>query len=288
MNYRHAFHAGNFADVFKHVFLTRILEYLKRKETPFRYIDTHAGIGSYNLASEEARRTGEWREGIARLLNSPAPDTLQPLLQPYLEIVREGLLDSLEGGTAGRYPGSPALAQSLLRSQDRMIFCELHPADRRRLTRHSGRDKRIKVIEIDGYMALRAYVPPVERRGLVLIDPPFEKTGEFATLARKAIEAWKKWPTGVYCIWYPVKDEDAVDDFYKELGKSGMASILRLELSVGQIGAKPGLVSNGLAVINPPYVLKTEAEELLPYLLEVLAQDDQAQWRIEDITVDTM
>lgn len=284
MNYRHAFHAGNFADVFKHIFLVRILEYLKRKDTPLRFIDTHAGIGSYNLAGDEAQRTGEWQSGIAKLLAVPCPPDIAPLLEPYLDIIRDGLPGIANGAGPGVYPGSPALAQSLLRRQDKMIFCELHSADVQKLIRHCGRDRRIKVIEIDGYTGLRAYVPPVERRGLVLIDPPFEKTDEFATLARNLVEAWEKWPTGTYCIWYPVKNDTAIELFFDTLNARGIPDILRLELAVRQPEANSGLNSSGLAIINPPYVLADEAQQILPFLQETLAQDSAAGWRIEHIT----
>ncbi len=219
MNYRHAFHAGNFADVFKHVLLTRILAYLMRKETPLRFIDTHAGIGFYDLAGDEAQRTGEWREGIGLLRKAIAPEAIADLLQPYLEIAASGADDD----SLARYPGSPAIAASLLRPLDRMIFCELHPADAGRLRRAFARDRRVKTIEIDGYTGLRAYVPPVERRGLVLIDPPFEDRGEFARLAAAVAEAWRKWPTGIYAIWYPVKSRRECDDFFADLADAGLA-----------------------------------------------------------------
>ena len=170
MNYRHAFHAGNFADVFKHAMLSRILAYLMRKDAPLRYLDTHAGVGRYDLSGDEASRTGEWREGIARVVNAQKPADVAALLAPWLEVV--GACDA--EGKPQTYPGSPALAQAMLRPQDRLTLCELHPADSETLRRAMGRDLRVKALHIDGYMALNAYVPPVERRGLVLVDPPFE------------------------------------------------------------------------------------------------------------------
>ncbi|MCC2096396.1 MAG: 23S rRNA (adenine(2030)-N(6))-methyltransferase RlmJ [Hyphomicrobiales bacterium] len=281
MNYRHAFHAGNFADVFKHVLLLRILTYLKRKPAPFRYIDTHAGIGSYDLAGDEATRTGEWRDGIARLLDADIPSGIEPLLDPYLAIVREWLASGGSGGHKPRYPGSPSLAQAALRPLDRLIFCELHPADVRALSRHTGRDKRTKIIAIDGYTGLRAYVPPVERRGLVLIDPPFEKTDEFAQIARSLGEAWRKWPTGIYCVWYPVKSLRDCDGFFDALCDNGIQKITRVEFAVRGPEPGAGLASNGLAIVNPPYVLEDEVHRILPFLQDVLQQGPGAGWRIE-------
>ena len=277
MNYRHAYHAGNFADVFKHALLTRILVYLMRKDAPLRCIDTHAGVGWYDLSGDEAERTGEWRDGIGRLAGAAPPGSTPELLQPYLAIAGA----AVAGGGAGRYPGSPAIAAALLRPDDRMIFCELHPADAARLQRQFARDKRVRAIEIDGYTALRAYVPPVERRGVVLIDPPFEDRGEFARLAGAVSAAWRKWPTGVYAVWYPVKAPGAADGFYGDLKEAGVRRILRLELAVDSVRPGGPLTATGLAVINPPYVLEAEARELLGFLARVLAQGAGAVWRVD-------
>ena len=262
MNYRHAFHAGNFADVFKHVLLTRLLVYLTQKDAALRYIDTHAGVGRYDLAGEAAQRTGEWRGGVARILEAPAPPEVAELLAPWLRVLGPADAD----GKPQSYPGSPAIAQALLRSQDRLTLCELHPADRAALARNMGRDRRVKALEIDGYMALRAYVPPVERRGLVLVDPPFEATDEFARLADAVLAAWRKWPTGVYALWHPIKDAGVVDDFYRRLEDAGVSRVLRLELAVAAPSAAGRLVGTGLALINPPHVLAAEARVLLPWL----------------------
>lgn len=279
MNYRHAFHAGNFADVFKHALLARILAYLMRKDAPLRYLDTHAGVGRYDLAGDEASRTGEWRDGIARVAMADQPAAIRDLLAPWLSVV--GPCDG-EGKPAA-YPGSPALAQALLRPQDRLTLCELHPSDRAALARAMGRDRRVKTLEIDGYMALNAYVPPPERRGLVLVDPPFESPDEFARMADAFASAWRKWPTGVYALWYPVKDERVVDRFYAALRRAGATEGLRLELAVAAPQAEGRLVATGLAVINPPYVLAEEARALAPWLARVLAQGEGGGWRVDAI-----
>ena len=177
MNYRHAFHAGNFADVFKHAILTRLLVLLMRKETPLRFIDTHAGAGRYDLDSEAARRSPEWRDGVARLLKARPQGEVASLLAPYLQAI--GPYDEADGRPFS-YPGSPAIAQDLLRAQDRLALCEAHPEERERLIAALGRDSRLSVAGADGYAALNAYVPPKERRGLVLVDPPFAATNEAA------------------------------------------------------------------------------------------------------------
>ena len=202
MNYRHAFHAGNFADVFKHVLLTRLLAYLMRKDAALRYVDTHAGIGFYDLGDARAERTGEWRGGIGALASAlpQASPQVMDLLKPYLDCL--GPLDAQ--GMPNLYPGSPAIAQHMSRKQDRLTLCELHAEDVKALKANIGRDKRAKVIAIDGYVALKAYVPPRERRGLVLIDPPFEDAREFERLASALPRAVEKWPTGTYALWHPV------------------------------------------------------------------------------------
>ncbi len=206
MNYRHAFHAGNFADVFKHAVLVRVLLYLCGKEAPFRVVDSHAGIGRYDLTREEPSRTNEWRAGIGRLIADPPDGKAGELLAPYLEIVRA----QNPGGGLRNYPGSPAIAEALSRPQDRMIFCELHPEDHAALRRNIGGDRRAKAVAIDGWTALKAYLPPKERRGLVLVDPAFEEPDEFVRLAAGFEEAHRRWPTGIYLLWYPVKNRDEV------------------------------------------------------------------------------
>ncbi|HLH10507.1 MAG TPA: 23S rRNA (adenine(2030)-N(6))-methyltransferase RlmJ [Methylovirgula sp.] len=271
MNYRHAFHAGNFADVFKHVILTRILLYLTRKETALRIVETHAGDGIYDLSATPAEKTSEWRAGIGRLVATSPPPDIAALLEPYLAIVKP-----LIAGKPPLYPGSPMLASRLLRRQDRMIFCDAHPQSIAALRAEPdlGRDRRVKIIGIDGYLALNAFVPPVERRGLVLIDPPFEERTEFADLLAGLTAAARKWPTGVYMIWYPIKDEKPVADFLEALAaalpQAGVRRILRLELKVDQRRPDGPLAANGLVILNPPHILDMEARKILSYLAQVM------------------
>src|SRR5215468_6685802 len=228
MNYRHAFHAGNFADVVKHATLARILTHLAAKPAAFRVIDTHAGAGLYDLAGEEASRSGEWHAGIERLTAAPIAAPVRALLAPYLDAV-----SALNGaGALTTYPGSPALARALLRPQDRLVACELEPQAAAALTRNLAGDRRIKTIAIDGWVALNAYVPPTERRGLVVIDPPFEDAGDFARLARGLEVAHRKWASGIYLLWYPIKGRQGPDALARALKRSGMGKILRAELAV--------------------------------------------------------
>ncbi|MGA2044667.1 MAG: 23S rRNA (adenine(2030)-N(6))-methyltransferase RlmJ [Roseiarcus sp.] len=273
MNYRHAFHAGNFADVFKHVLLARILVYMTRKDAPLRFLDTHAGAGRYDLTGPEAQRSGEWRFGVARLNGASPPPAVAALLAPYREAV--GPLDAQ--GRSKSYPGSPAIAQSLLRPQDRIALCELHPEDRATLVAALGRDARLSIVEIDGYVALNAWLPPKERRGLVLIDPPYEAPNESRRLVETLGRALAKWPGGTYALWRPIKDRRDDARFLNAVAALGAPNILQMELGVGHIvptaNSPEPLTRAGLLVVNPPHVLIEEARALLPWLAGLLARE---------------
>jgi 23S rRNA (adenine2030-N6)-methyltransferase len=266
MNYRHDYHAGNFADVVKHVVLTRILLHLSGKPAPFRYLETHSGSGIYDLGGVEAEATGEWRRGIGRILAADFPRAVRDLIAPYLAVVGPSV-------RCGRpqYQGSPAIAAAMLRAQDKMLFCELHPLARQSLEAHVGRDRRAKVLAIDGYVGLNAYIPPVERRGLVLIDPPFENPNEFSRLADALEAAWRKWRTGIFILWYPVKDASVVGAFMTRLLGGNIERILRLELQIDEPRSDGPLARTGLLVVNPPFRLEAEARLILPCLAESLA-----------------
>jgi 23S rRNA (adenine2030-N6)-methyltransferase len=274
VNYRHGFHAGNFADVFKHVFLTRILTYLARKDAPFRVIDTHAGAGEYNLQSEEANRGNEWRDGIGRFAGlGDIDESARELLKPYLDVV--GPLDA--EGPRSRYPGSPSIIQALMRPQDRATFCELHPDGFAELRANFRRDSRVACLHLDGYIGLKAGIPPKERRGFVLIDPPFERTNELDLAWSALLAAHAKWPSGTYALWYPVKDARTIASFVKHIAQSGVRRVLRLELAVDDVGAGGKLARTGLILTNPPYVLEDEAVILLPVLARKLARTPRTQ-----------
>ena len=273
MNYRHAFHAGNFADVFKHLLLALMLDYLKRKEGGFRYIDTHAGLGLYDLSGDEASRTGEWVDGIGRLVKESFAPEIAALLAPYLQ--------ALGPQATELYAGSPVLAQRLLRKQDRLTCCELHEEDFHSLERQMGRDNRLILRHENGYRALKGLVPPTERRGLVLIDPPFEERDEFQTMEEALAMAWRKWPTGIYALWYPVKDLRAIGQFVARLKERAIPRILRLELAVEAVRSEGGLCATGLIIVNPPYTLEEQARRLLPVLAKVLARGPGASALVE-------
>lgn len=277
MNYRHAYHAGNFADVVKHSVLARIIEYLKLKEKAFRIIDTHAGIGLYDLSSEEAQKTGEWRDGIGKLLDADLDPATANLLKPLLDVVRAM---NPHGGLR-LYPGSPMIARRLLRKQDRLSAIELHADDAARLKRRFEGDFQTRVIELDGWLALGAHLPPKERRGLVFIDPPFEKEGEFRRLVDGLVKAHRRWPGGIYALWYPVKDRAAVNSFRADLAAAGIGKILDIRFAIRQPSPEPRLDGTGMIVVNPPYPLQRELQTLLPALKSALAETPQARWAVE-------
>ncbi|HEY8384373.1 MAG TPA: 23S rRNA (adenine(2030)-N(6))-methyltransferase RlmJ [Microvirga sp.] len=276
MNYRHAFHAGNFADVMKHALLVRILAYLQRKETPIRVIDTHAGIGLYDLGADEAARTGEWGEGIGRLERPFGPE-VEALLEPYRRVVAE--VRARHGAKA--YPGSPAIVREMLRRQDRGVFVELHPTDHATLSARFNEVSNLKVMHLDGWTALHALIPPKEKRGLVLIDPPYEVPNEIARLGEELAVALRKWPTGVFAGWYPIKSHGPVDAMAAALDRVLDRPALRLDMLIDDPRSPDRLNGCGLLVINPPFALKGEAELLLPALAERLSRSGYGAFRCE-------
>jgi 23S rRNA (adenine2030-N6)-methyltransferase len=295
MNYRHAFHAGNFADVVKHAVLSRLLVHLCRKPAPYRAIDTHAGAGLYDLAGPEAARSGEWRSGIGRLMDTANPgaaipaaglpasateESLRSLLAPYLGAVAA----CNPPGRLTAYPGSPALMRAFLRAQDRLVACELEPNAAASLKRNFGQDRRIKLIAIDGWTALNAYVPPKERRGLALIDPPFEDSGDFPRLAQGLEAAHRKWAGGTYLLWYPIKAREQPDALARRLRRSGIGKILRAEVSIAPLVDPAHLSGCGLIVVNPPWTLEQELHIMLPALVPILARGDRGGARIDWIS----
>ncbi|MFW6413251.1 MAG: 23S rRNA (adenine(2030)-N(6))-methyltransferase RlmJ [Oceanicaulis sp.] len=282
MNYRHAFHAGNFADVLKHAVLALCLEHLKKKDKPFRYVDTHAGIGAYDLTSREAERSPEWKGGIARVLAAKRPEPVARALAPLLSIV------GTDAAALKTYPGSPEIAARLMREADRLALFELHPQDSRTLDARYARDARVKVKCEDGYRALKAALPPREKRGLVLIDPPFEHRDEMAHMAQAALDALGVWPLGTYVFWRPLKDLWAAERFDVGLAEwlieeKGFepGKILRADLWVREPGGEGPLAGAGVMVVNPPYTLEEDLLALLPWLAETLAQGEGAGWRLD-------
>ncbi|MEQ1405412.1 23S rRNA (adenine(2030)-N(6))-methyltransferase RlmJ [Neorhizobium sp. Rsf11] len=275
MNYRHIYHAGNFADVLKHAVLARLIRYAQKKDKAFRVLDTHAGIGLYDLSSEEAQKTGEWRDGIGRLLEAELPANVSELLEPYLSTVRELNPD----GALKLYPGSPKLARMLFRPQDRLSAMELHPEDFNRLHNLFEGDFQVRVTELDGWLALGAHLPPKEKRGIILVDPPYEEEGEYQRLVKGLANAYKRFPGGTYCLWYPIKKGAPIKVFHEELQALDIPKMLCTELTVRSDRETTGLTGSGLVIVNPPFTLKDELHVLLPVLRTILAQDRFASQR---------
>lgn len=269
MNYRHIYHAGNFADVVKHTVLARVIEYLKRKDAAFRVTDTHAGRGVYDLSSAEAQKTGEWREGIGRLMEGKLPREAAALISPYLEAIRAFNPD----GGMEKYPGSPAIARHLLRKQDRLSAIELHPEDAARLADEFAGDVQTRVIHLDGWLAMNAHLPPKEKRGLVLVDPPFEEPREFERMVDGLKKAYRRWPRGIYLFWYPIKDRRAVNTFRSSLAESGIPKIIDIRFELRSPSQEPRLDGAGLAVVNPPFTLAGEMKVLLPAIGKALGAE---------------
>jgi len=285
MNYRHAFHAGNFADVLKHAVFALCLEHLKKKDKPFRVIDTHAGIGVYDLNGDEARRSPEWRAGAGRVLEAEPPEAAAAALAPYLEAVRALNPD---GGALNVYPGSPQIAAFMARAQDRIQLCELHEADARTLDERYRLDARVKVEARDGYKALAGLVPPREKRGIVLVDPPFEHRDEMAFLAGAAKTGLERWPAGMFVFWRPLKDLWAAERFDVGLAEwliaeQGLApeKILRADLWVRDLESEGKLAGAGIVAVNPPFTLERDLLALLPWLSQTLGEEEGAGWRLD-------
>jgi 23S rRNA (adenine2030-N6)-methyltransferase len=273
MNYRHAYHAGNFADVHKHVVLARILTHLKQKPAAFRVIDTHAGAGRYDLSSPEASRGGEWRDGIGLIWQAQRSAALNAFLAPYLDTLSALNPD----GRLLHYPGSPLLVARTMRSQDRLIACEIEPQSFGLLQAALRGERGAKTLAIDGWTALGAYVPPKERRGLVLVDPPFEDTTDFLSLSATVAAAHGKWPTGIYCLWYPITARHQTGALARRFQKLGISNILRTELLLGEARRDAGLVGSGLIIVNPPFPLERDLRTFMPMLGQALRPDAVAR-----------
>lgn len=278
MNYRHAYHAGNFADVLKHATLALIIEHLKAKPAPFRVIDTHAGRGLYDLHSVEAGKTGEWSDGIGRLLAQPLPSAVDHLFAPYLAAVA-----ACNGGPDARrlvrYPGSPAIVHHLMRYCDKLVASELHPVEFTALSHHFAQDRRVKVLELDGWTALKANLPPPERRGIVVVDPPFEEPGEFHRMAIALDDARRRFETGIMMMWYPIKDVREVGRFREQIATTGHERVLDVELMVKSPDGH-GLPGCGLVIKNPPFELDLKLSKIAGFLAERLSRSHGATSRL--------
>jgi 23S rRNA (adenine2030-N6)-methyltransferase len=277
LSYRHSFHAGNYADVLKHCVQSLIIESMKEKEKPFLYLDTHAGAGRYLLGSEQAEKTGEYLEGIARIWQR---DDRPADLQPYLSVV-----DALNSqGTLRYYPGSPLISRHLLREQDKLHLTELHPSDFPLLRNEFNRDPRAKVLRADGFGQLKSQLPPTTRRGLILIDPPYELKTDYQAVVAGIKEGYKRFATGIYALWYPVVLRQTVKRMINELQATGIRRILQLELGIRPDSDQRGMTASGMIVINPPWKLENQMATLLPWLQEALVPSGTGHHLINWIT----
>lgn len=283
MNYRHHFHAGNFADVVKHVLLQGLLDGLGRKDTPYCYIDTHAGLGFYDLGASEAQRTLEFKSGLARVKLAP-PEGMPAWVVDYQKAVV-----ALQVERAGFwYPGSPWLALHMMRPQDRAVFMELHPEDAATLRTNFSRKSQAAVHQRDAYEGLVALIPPKEKRGLVLIDPPYEEErDDYAPVVELLKKAHAKWPTGMYAIWFPIKDYHAITRFYRRLRNTGIPKMLATELNVLPPDNSLGLNGSGMIIVNPPWQFSDVAFRTLKWLRPVLSDHPQSGMKVEWLTPET-
>lgn len=277
MNYRHAYHAGNFADVFKHTILVSLIKAMQRKDTPFCYLDTHAGIGLYDLSSEASQKSKEYESGITLLLKEK---TYPEQLKTYLDCIKK----INPNNTLRYYPGSPLLVHNLLRPDDRMILSELHPDDYKILKKHFDHKKNVYTHLDDGYQSLKAFLPPKERRGLILIDPPYEKSNEWSHIVPTLSNALKRFATGVYAVWYPIKDRPPIERFHQHLKQNIDKPILVAELSIYPENSAQHLNGNGMVIINPPWQLYEQIKDYMPLLWSILSQQHLGQSRVFMLT----
>jgi 23S rRNA (adenine2030-N6)-methyltransferase len=273
--YRHAFHAGNHADVLKHTVLTLVLRYMNQKDKSYRLVDTHAGAGGYSLEGRFAQKKGEYEQGILRLIDR---DDLPAPVADYVALVRQ----FNPGGQLEQYPGSPAFAQMLLRAQDQLRLFELHPTDHKILASYIGEVKGAEVFDTDGFDGLKGQVPPSSRRGVILMDPSYEGHRDYNRVVASLREALSRFAEGVYLIWYPQVSKLEAAQLPKRLEALAPKGWLHARLTVQQPDRQGfGLAGSGMFVINPPFTLHDELAEVLPYLTEVLGQFDGANYSLE-------
>lgn len=279
MNYRHLYHAGNFADVIKHVIEVQLISSMQNKDAGFCYIDTHAGNGYYDLYSDETSKTKEYENGIERVIHHPNPPSI---VKRYLHFVHEMNNELLKAKFASLryYPGSTTIAQKMLRPQDHMIACELHPEEHQQLRQQFAGRKQVAIHHTDGYLGLKAFLPPKERRGLILIDPPYEDPDEFTHLARTLPAAIKRFESGVYAIWYPIKDSKHTEQFQKTLRQQIDKQILSVELTIYP-DLPNHLNGTGMVIINPPWNLDKHIEQFLSWLWEALSVNKQGSFTVQ-------
>lgn len=278
LSYRHSFHAGNHADVIKHIVLMLIIESLQQKEKGFYYLDTHAGVGRYRLFSEEAEKTAEFEEGIGRLWER---DDLPEEVARYIKLIKKFNYDGKE---LRYYAGSPLIAATMLRPQDRALLTELHPSDFPLLRNNFKEFENVTTKRDNGFMQVKATLPPKERRGLVLIDPPYELKEDYDLVVSAIEEGYKRFATGVYAIWYPVVLRQQIKRMVRNLENTGIRRILQIELAVRPDTDQRGMTASGMIVINPPWTLESQMKKILPYLTNTLVPEGTGSWSVRWIT----
>jgi 23S rRNA (adenine2030-N6)-methyltransferase len=276
MNYRHAFHAGNFADVFKHILLARMITYMQRKDKAFRVYDTHSGLGIYDLASIEAEKTGEWIDGVDKVMKAKPPKEVGRLLSEWESAV--------EAAGEQKYPGSPFVARHLLRKQDRLALYELHPEDQEVLAKNFAGDFQTRVNHLDGWLVPNSHIPPKEARGIMLIDPPFEDGHDFDRMIDALEKARKRWVGGTIALWYPVKKRDHTDEWLGTLKSLQFPKLLNAEIYIREPRFASMLNGCGMVIANPPFTLANELHILLPWLAEVMKKDRGSGYRLQDLS----
>lgn len=283
MNYQHSYHAGSFTEVFKHIILVGLIKALLRKDNPFCVIDTHAGRGFYDLTSDAAKKTKEYESGIMKVMQHTNPPGL---IKEYLADVKlfNNRLSQSTFSSFRYFVGSPKLMRHYLRLQDRMILSELHPVEQRILKDNFAEDRHVSTHLLDGYQALKAFLPPKERRGLILIDPPFERPNEFAQILTTLPMALKRFSTGIYAIWYPIKDRPPIDHFHRALKEVISQPMLAIEMSIYPENSAQHLNGSGMIIINPPWQFDKQVSDWLPWLWKVLSVQNQGQYRIQTLT----
>ncbi|TBR43564.1 23S rRNA (adenine(2030)-N(6))-methyltransferase RlmJ [Marinomonas agarivorans] len=283
LSYRHIYHAGNHADILKHIVVSEICHHLTQKDSPFFYLDTHAGIGQYALDSEQAQKNKEFHSGISQLLELPNPPTA---IVRLLDIVKT-MNDSLDNkNNVQWYPGSPKVVDAYLRNKDKMYLCELHPNDYPILADLFHRDRQVTVEKRNGFQAVKALLPPPQKRGLILMDPPYEVKQDYDTVVQTLVEGHRRFAQGIYAIWFPILSRQQADNLANSVQQTRICNVLLLELSIRDDDAQGGMNGSGMIVVNPPWTLKQNAEEFLPVLTAHLADknSNEAHFQIRWIT----
>jgi len=277
LSYRHIYHAGNHADILKHITMSQICRHFIKKDSPFFYLDTHAGIGQYELNSEQAQKNKEYHSGISRLFSESAvPEAVEGLL----EIVRDmNPTDQLE-----YYPGSPKVVDYYTRQKDKLHLCELHPNDYPLLAALFPQKRKANVVKENGFAAVKAMLPPPQKRGFVLMDPPYEVKKDYQFVVKSLEEGYIRFPQGTFAIWYPVLGRQQADHLLKSVKATNIRNILLLELNVRDTEKERGMAGSGMIIVNPPWTLEQDAREFMPFLSKTLAEDQEANYQITWIT----